>query len=76
MWTTYAKALSHRLGPQGISVNVLSPGVVLTDFHQQRIQKSAQDQGVSYEAQMEKEVANIPLKRHAEPNEVAKTISS
>lgn len=40
MWTTYTKALSHQLGPQGISINALSPGVVLTNFHQERIQKN------------------------------------
>ena len=74
MWTTYTKALSHQLGPQGISVNTLSPGVVLTNFHEERIQKKANDSGLSYEEQMEKEVANIPLHRHAKPQEVAQTI--
>ena len=74
MWTTYTKALSHQLGSQGISINALSPGVVLTDFHEERIQKKACENGLSYEAQMEKEVANIPLHRHAKPQEVAQTI--
>lgn len=74
MWTTYTKALSHQLGPQGISVNALSPGVVLTTFHEERIQKKAGDNGVSYQEQMEKEVANIPLQRHAKPQEVAQAI--
>ncbi len=74
MWTTYTKALSHQLGPQGISINALSPGVVLTNFHQERIQKKSTETGLSYEDQMEKEVANIPLRRHAKPQEVAQTI--
>lgn len=74
MWTTYTKALSHQLGPQGISVNALSPGVVLTNFHQERIQKKSHENGLSYDDQMEKEVANIPLQRHAKPHEVAQTI--
>lgn len=74
MWTTYSKALSHQLGPQGISVNTLSPGVVLTQFHKDRIQKKAQENGIGYEEQMEQEVANIPLRRHAKPEEVAQTI--
>jgi 3-oxoacyl-[acyl-carrier protein] reductase len=74
MWTTYAKALSHQLGPQGISINTLSPGVVLTNFHEERIQKKAHETGLAYEEQMKKEVANIPLRRHAKPQEVAKTI--
>ncbi|MFI0435004.1 MAG: SDR family NAD(P)-dependent oxidoreductase [Parachlamydiaceae bacterium] len=74
MWTTYTKALSHQIGSQGISVNALSPGVVLTNFHQERIQKKSDETGLSYDEQMEKEVANIPLRRHAKPQEVAQTI--
>lgn len=74
MWTTYTKALSHQLGPQGISINALSPGVVLTDFHQERIQNKSHENGLSYDDQLEKEVANIPLRRHAKPQEVAQTI--
>jgi 3-oxoacyl-[acyl-carrier protein] reductase len=74
MWTTCCKALSHQLGPQGISVNALSPGVVLTNFHRERIQKKAQENGLNYDDQMEEEVSNIPLHRHAKPQEVAQTI--
>ena len=74
MWTTYTKALSHQLGPQGISINALSPGIVLTSFHQERIQKKSDETGLSYDDQMEKEVASIPLRRHAKPQEVAQTI--
>lgn len=74
MWTTYIKALSHQLGPQGISINALSPGVVLTNFHQERIQRKSDENGLSYDDEMEKEVANIPLRRHAKPQEVAQTI--
>ena len=74
MWTTYTKALSHQLGPQGISINTLSPGVVLTNFHQQKIQKKANENELSYDDQMEKDVANIPLRRHTQPQEVAQTI--
>jgi NAD(P)-dependent dehydrogenase (short-subunit alcohol dehydrogenase family) len=74
MWATYTKILSHQLGPQGITINALSPGVVLTDFHQKRIQREAHENGLSYEEQMSKEVANIPVGRHAKPEEVGKTV--
>lgn len=74
MWTTYTKALSHQLGPQGISINALSPGIVLTHFHQKRILKQSEEKGLSYEDQMKKEVAAIPLQRHAKPQEVAQTV--
>ncbi len=74
MWTTYVKALSHQLGPQGVRVNAISPGVVLTEYHQERIQKKAAQNQMSYEETLQKEVESIPLKRHAEPEEVAQAV--
>lgn len=74
MWTTYAKALSHELGFQGLSINVISPGVVLTDFHQKRIQEKAKESAISYKEQMEQEVKVIPLGRYVKPQEVAQAI--
>ncbi len=74
MWTTHTKALSHQLAHQGISINALSPGVVLTNFHKERIQQQASENGLNYDDQMEREIANIPLHRHAKPQEVAQTI--
>lgn len=74
MWTTYTKALAHQLGPQGITINALSPGVVLTNYHRDRIQMKSEANGITFDEQLESEVANIPLHRHAQPNEVAKAI--
>jgi len=74
MWTTCAKALSHQLGPKGICVNALSPGVVLTDFHVERIANKARQNHVDYDDQMKQDVAKIPLRRHALPEEVAQTV--
>lgn len=74
MWTTYTKALSHELGPRGISINAISPGIVMTRFHEDRIQSKADSRGLTYEEQLKEEVANIPLRRHAIPEEVAQTI--
>lgn len=74
MWTTYSKALSHELGPKGIRVNCLSPGVVLTNFHQDRIEKKSEQTCLSFEEQMNQETASIPMRRHAKPEEVAQSI--
>ena len=74
MWTTYCKALSHHLGPKGIHVNVISPGVVLTNFHRERIDKKAKEIGGNFEEELAKDAANIPLQRHARPLEIAKSI--
>lgn len=74
MWATCGKLLAHQLGPQGISVNLLSPGVVLTDFHRRRIENKANIHAQSYEDEMAQEVSNIPLRRHATPSEVARAV--
>jgi len=74
MWSTEVKALSYVLGHKGIRINTLSPGVILTEFHQERIAKKAEENKVSYEEQMERDVAHIPLHRHGNPEEIGQTI--
>lgn len=74
MWTTCSKILSHELGPQLIRVNTLSPGVVLTHFHQMRIAKEAGNSNCTEEEQMDREAASIPLHRHAQPLEIARAV--
>ena len=74
MWTTYTKALSHQLGSKGISVNTLSPGIVLTNYHLDKIECRAKSNGLCLKDQMKEEVDKIPLKRHAKPIEIAQTI--
>lgn len=71
MWTACSKALSHQLGPKGIHVNMISPSIVLTNHHIDRIKGQAEKNGIDYEDQMEKDTARIPLRRHADPEEVA-----
>lgn len=73
-WVAEAKALSYQLGPQGIHVNLVSPGGVLTPSFVEKLNKRAQDQGVTPDEQLAKETANIPLRKYATPTEVAKCI--
>ncbi|MEG0037501.1 MAG: SDR family oxidoreductase [Victivallaceae bacterium] len=73
-WTTLTKILSYRLGAFGITVNALSPGVVLTKAHKERILRQAGENGLSYEEQMRKETENIPLHRHAETLDLTKAV--
>jgi len=74
MLATYSKSLSHLLGARGISVNMVSPGVVFTNFHKTRIAKKANDSKISFEEQLAKETATIPFKRFVEPIEVARSV--
>jgi 3-oxoacyl-[acyl-carrier protein] reductase len=74
MWTTCVKALSRQLGAKGIHINVLSPGVVLTEFHQERIAKKAQEKNIGVEEEMALETAQIPFHRFADPNEIGRAV--
>ncbi|MEF9520211.1 SDR family oxidoreductase [Chlamydia crocodili] len=74
MWTTYTKALAYELGPKGIRVNVVSPGVVRTPFHEERIREKARANHSSYVEEYNKETESIPLRRFCETEELAKTI--
>lgn len=73
-WIAEAKTLAFALGPRGIHVNTLSLGGVMTDKYKSRIEQKAKDLGVSFAHQMEQEVANVPLRKYAEPREVAVAI--
>ena len=74
MWTTYSKALSHELGSKEIRVNALSPGVISTGFHKERITNKGKAANLSYEEQLNKEVAPIPAGRNGDVAEVAKAV--
>jgi len=70
-WLAEAKTLAFALGPRGIHVNTLSLGGVMTEKYKARIEQKAKDLGVSLVQQMESEVSNVPLRKYAEPREVA-----
>ena len=56
------RCLALELAPRGITVNNLAPGMVLTPMNQEAIDDPAK---------LAEQVASIPLKRAAEPREVA-----
>ena len=56
------RCLALELAPKGITVNNIAPGMVLTPMNQEAIDDPKK---------MKEQVASIPLKRAAEPSEVA-----
>lgn len=75
---TYSKAISRELGPQGVRVNVVSPGWIMTegtDVFLKRIQ--AANGGTVEDARqlVLASLGGIPLGRGAEPFEVADLIA-
>lgn len=74
MWLSQAKSLSYELGPKGINVNTLSPGGVLTDGAIARIQQKAASNGLSFDEQYAESVSNVPLRRYAQPHDIASVV--
>lgn len=73
----YSKALATELGPKGIRVNVVSPGVVETPLMLEFIDTVAKRSGISSEQAYENmmQAVNVPLNRMAEPEEVAHLVA-
>lgn len=68
------KTLSDQLGPSGITVNVVHPGVVETPHIHELYAKEAKLQGLTAE-QVEANYAKVtPIRRVLQPHEIADTI--
>nr|WP_107912422.1 3-oxoacyl-ACP reductase FabG [Streptomyces chartreusis] len=59
----FARSLAHELGPRGITVNVVAPGLIDTDM----------SAGVSQERRAQI-IQNVPLRRVGQPDEVASAV--
>jgi NAD(P)-dependent dehydrogenase (short-subunit alcohol dehydrogenase family) len=65
------KAVARELGPHGITVNAVSPGIVDTP----QVQVDADDAGVPIEEILEMYGREVPLGRVARPREIAEVIA-
>lgn len=72
----YSKALANELGPKGIRVNTVSPGVVKTPLMNEFIENIAQQSGSSFEDSFQNiiDTVGVPVGRMAEPEEVANIV--
>lgn len=66
-----AKTLSRELGPDGITVNNVCPGLTLTDRMRELYGGRAQAEGRSLDELLADEARRIPLRRLAQPDDVA-----
>ena len=67
----FAKRLSADIAADGITVNVIHPGVTETDRHPPRIEALAARLGVSYAEAEAARAAEVPIGRMVEPADVA-----
>ncbi|RZI45796.1 SDR family oxidoreductase [Candidatus Finniella inopinata] len=74
-WTGEIKNLMHFFGERKIRVNAISPGVILTNHHIERITAKAASNKVTFEEQLAKDTAAIPLKSYGKPDDVGNLVS-
>jgi meso-butanediol dehydrogenase / (S,S)-butanediol dehydrogenase / diacetyl reductase len=65
------RSLAVDFGPQGVRVNAVCPGWVLTPMSEPLIQRWADEQGISFDDALERINAVVPLRRLAQPDEIA-----
>ena len=71
----WSKTLANELGPDGITVNNVLPGYTYTERLQSIIKSWASKNEVTEAEMAEKMKNNVPLRRFAEPGEVAAAIA-
>ena len=65
------KTLSDQLGPDGITLNVVHPGLTLTDTINERLDNQAAQQGVSRDEVNAQAGQNVAIRRVVAPEELA-----
>ena len=65
------KTLSDQLGPDGITLNVVHPGLTLTDTIDERLDSQAAQQGVSRDEVNAQAGQNVAIRRVVAPEELA-----
>ncbi|MBL8189292.1 MAG: SDR family oxidoreductase [Acidobacteria bacterium] len=69
------KTMANQLGPDGITVNAVLMGQILTDRQSAIADVRVKEQGISYEEHFRRLAAEIPLRRLGEPREVGEVVA-
>ena len=68
---TMTRMAAHRLGPHGITVNAVCPGITDTEIFRGIITRDAEKEGVSFDEVYQRVVATVPVRRANTTDEVA-----
>jgi len=69
------QSLALELAPHGIRVNTIAPGNMATEMHWDWLRGQAQDQGTTFEDEVARVRASIPLGRHGTGDDIAGAIA-
>ena len=69
------KTLSQELAPEGITVNMVSPGRIDTDRVRTLDENRAREQSVSYEQVRSQSEQTIPARRYGDPSELGSLVA-
>ena len=68
------RVLAAEYGKEGILINSVAPGFMLTGRMQQIGQARSKEQGITVEEYFQKQARDIPLQRYGDPEELANVI--
>lgn len=69
------QCLALELAGEGIRVNSVAPGNMLTDMHRDHVQAIADREGTSYEVALARVRATVPLERHGTPDDIGDVVA-
>jgi len=69
------QSLALELAPHGIRVNTIAPGNMATEMHWDWLRGQAQDQGTTFEDEVARVRASIPLGRHGTGDDIAGAVA-
>jgi 3-oxoacyl-[acyl-carrier protein] reductase len=75
MWIAQIKNLMHQFSHHKIRVNAVSPGVILTEYHTERVAQRADQAQRTVNEQLLVETQHIPLNRYGQPEDIANAVS-
>ena len=75
MWSGEIKNLCHQMSNNGIRVNAVSPGIILTEHNIKKLDDRARMANKSFENQLLYETKDLPSKEYGVPEDVASIVS-
>lgn len=75
-WNAQIKAMAFEYGPQGIHINALSLGGVMTETFTQKVAQEAQQKDIPFSELMREKTQNVPLQKYASLDDVAHAVDA